>query len=54
MKLEVVQVDELAAIAAGNVLGTGEFVNVRSGRDTGAAVSCVCDNRFAFRYFRHC
>jgi hypothetical protein len=47
------QVDELAAIAAGYVLGFGQIVHVGRGSQTGPAISTVRDYRFGIRYFRH-
>src|SRR6185295_13062697 len=53
VQLEVMQVNELAAIAPGDILGLGQIVHVRRGSQTGPAISTVRDYRFSFRYFCH-
>src|SRR6185312_11923982 len=53
VQLEVMQVDELAAVAAGYVLGLGQIVHVGRRSQTGPAISPVRHYRFGFRYFRH-
>ena len=39
MQLEVMQIDELAAVAAGDVLGFGQIVHVGRGSQTGPAIA---------------
>ena len=53
VQLEVVQVDELAAIAPRDVLRLVQIVHVGRGSQTGPAISPVRDYRFGFRYFCH-
>jgi hypothetical protein len=53
VKLEIVQVNEFAAIAPGYVLGLGLIVDVGSGSEACPAIPSMCDYGFGFRHFCH-
>jgi hypothetical protein len=53
VKLEIVQVNEFAAIAPGYVLGLGLIVDVGSGSEACPAIPSVRDYGFGFRHFCH-
>ncbi len=53
VKLEIVQVNEFAAIAPGYVLGLGLIVHVGSGSEACPAIPPVRDYGFGFRHFCH-